>query len=199
MFILYGWWLSLIAGALFYLWFLFTYGSLHDSLNRFLARHADWYLDTYIVTLMTFLIALSILFVALLRTMVMFRQYRFTVDKKAFHLRRGLFRIREIRVPYLQISTIDIEQPYHYRLLGLAQLDIKMNNDSGAAKTITNHKKKMELLFLLPIVDKRVAQQLSNHLMKHSTGELDEEDEEYEYAFDDEIPEDELDDWEPAK
>lgn len=201
MFIKYGWWLSLLSATVAYLGWHFAYGRAGVWLGQFLSNHEDLYLDTYIVTLMTFLVAGSILFIAFLRTYVLFKQYRFTVDKKAFKLRRGLFRIREIRVPYLQVTTVRIEQPYHYRILGLAQVDIILNTDSGISKTIHNHKKKEEQDFLLPLIDKRRAHLLSNHLIKHSTGELDEEDENdgYEYAYEDEIPDDELHEWEVVR
>lgn len=199
MYIKYGWWLSLLAAGIAYLGWQFAYGASGVWLSQFLADHPDWFLDTYIVTLMTFLIAGSILFIAFLRTYVLFKQYKFTVDKKAFKLRRGLFRIREIRVPYLQVTTVRIEQPYHYRILGLAQVDIILNTDSGISKTIHNHKKKEEQDFLLPLIDKSRAHLLSNHLIKHSTGELDEEEDEYEYAYEDEIPDTELHQWEVVR
>ncbi|MFM2415023.1 MAG: hypothetical protein RI911_716 [Candidatus Parcubacteria bacterium] len=199
MFIRYGWWMTILAASIAYLGWQFLYGSAGVWLAGFLERHPDLFLDTFIIILMTFLIALSVLFVALLRTYVLFKQYKFAVDKKAFKLRRGLFRIREIRVPYLQITTVRIEQPYHYRFLGLAQLDVVMNTDASAAKTIHNHKRKEDQLFLLPLIDKNLAHLLSNHLMRHSTGELDEEDDEYEYAYEDEIPEEELHLWETAR
>jgi hypothetical protein len=63
-----------------------------------------------------------------------------------------------------------------------------MNVDTGVARTIANHKKREDQLFLIPLIDKKRAHQLSNHLMKHSTGELDADDmveddpEEYEYV-----------------
>ncbi len=201
MYIKYGWWLSIIAAGMAYLGWQFAYGASGVWLAQFLAEHPDWFLDTYIVTLMTFLVAGSILFIALLRTYVLYKQYKFTVDKKAFKLRRGLFRIREIRVPYLQVTTVRIEQPYHYRILGLAQVDVILNTDSGISKTIHNHKKKEEQDFLLPLIDKKRAHQLSNHLIKHSTGELDAEDEDdgYEYAYEDEIPKEELHQWEVVR
>ena len=84
-------------------------------------------------------------------------------------------------------------------MLGLAQVDIILNTDSGISKTIHNHKRKEEQDFLLPLIDKKRAHLLSNHLIKHSTGELEEEedaDDGYEYAYEDEIPEDELHEWE---
>ncbi len=198
MFLKYGWWLSIITGLLVYLGLQFAYGSAGVWLATFLGNHPEWFLDTFIITLMTFLIAASVFFIALLRTFVLFKQYQFTVDKKAFKLRRGIFRIREIRVPYLQVTTVRIEQPYHYRMLGLAQVDIILNTDSGISKTIHNHKRKEEQDFLLPLIDKKRAHLLSNHLIKHSNGDIDDEESEdgYEYAYEDEIPGDELHEWE---
>ena len=106
-----------------------------------------------------------------------YRQYTFYLDDHAFHLRRGLFRVQEITIPYAQISNVHIEQPYHWRLFGLAQLDITISSTRDSFKL----KKRRE--FLIPCIDKSLARELSRFLVKEASGDEDEDDDD---EYDDE-------------
>ena len=75
-----------------------------------------------------------------------------------------------------------IEQPYHWRLFGLAQLDITISSSREAFRA----RKRRD--FLIPCIDKQLARALSHFLIKEASG--DDEDEDY---LDDDDYEDEED------
>ena len=171
------WWLIAVAAGFFYLSVSISWGALHDATTQFLASNPNWYVDTGMLSQWSALIALSFLIVIYLDVSVRYRRYSFHVDDHAFHLRRGLFRVQEITIPYAQISNVHIEQPYHWRLLGLAQLDITISSSRDALRA----KKRRE--FLIPCIDKPLARALSRFLIEEASGYDDEDDDEY---YDDE-------------
>lgn len=169
-----GWWL-LAGGAVFgYLACAMYFGSLHAGAVQFLTSHPDWFISVDMLAQWSFITSVAFFFVAFLRVSVLYRQYAFYVDEHAFHLRRGLIRIQEITIPYRQISNVHIEQPYHWRLFGLAKLDITISSSREALRI----KKKRD--FLIPTIDKPLAKALSHFLVKRASGEEDEEDLGYE-------------------
>ena len=186
----YGWLLTAIGITLFYLSWLMAYGILRPFSDGFLAQHPGWYVDTTLLAYWIFLVGISFVFVGILRAWVMYRQHTFLVDKHAFHLRRGLFRTRETRIPYAQISNVEIERPYHYRILGLAQLDVTIS--SGDRDTGRSAESRA---FLIPIIDAKLAHALSYHIIRHGSNHAvvddeDNEDDEYEDDQYDEVEDD---------
>lgn len=161
----YGWWLSMLGIMSGYLAYSIYMGPLMERTTTFLAGHQDWYVEKDALALWLALVALSFFLVAYLRTNVIFRMYKFTLDEHAFRLQRGLFRIREITFPYNQISNVNIEQPYHYRMLGLAQLDIISSSDNSSTR-----KKKKQNAYLIPLIDKSIAKELRLQLMRYGSG-----------------------------
>jgi uncharacterized membrane protein YdbT with pleckstrin-like domain len=181
----YCWWILGLAAGSGYFAFAVYAGILHAPMTQFLAAHADWYITTSLLAEWAALFSFGILVIAYARVSVQYRRYTFYVDDHAFHLNRGLFRVQEITIPYKQISNVHIEQPYHWRLLGLAQLDITISSSREAFRT----RKRRD--FLIPCIDKELARSLSHFLIKEASGDDDDDDDDYEN--DDEDYEDEED------
>jgi uncharacterized membrane protein YdbT with pleckstrin-like domain len=86
-----------------------------------------------------------------------YMQHKFMLGEHSFHIRRGIFMIKEKVIPYRHIQNVDIDQPYHYRLLGLAKLDITTARTDNFEDEKSN---------LIPLIDKRLARKLSDFLIK---------------------------------
>ena len=168
--ITYCWWL--IGGAVGsgYLAFKMYFGSWHESSVKFLADHPGWSIDVGMLSQWSALASVALLIIAFLRVLMLYRSYSFYVDDNAFHLSRGLIRVQEITIPYKQISNVHIEQPYHWRLFGLAQLDITISSSRDALRT----RKRRD--FLIPCIDKSLAKALSHFLIRQAAGEEDADD-----------------------
>jgi uncharacterized membrane protein YdbT with pleckstrin-like domain len=173
----YCWWIVAFGIGFAYLAFAISFGSLHALAVQFLASNPSWYVDTGMLAQWTALVSVGFFIVAYLRASMQYRQYAFHVDDHAFHLRRGLLRVQEITIPYAQISNVHIEQPYHWRLFGLAQLDITISSSREALR-LRKHRE-----FLIPCIDKPLARALSRFLVEEASGYDDEDDDEY---YDDE-------------
>ncbi|HVM73594.1 MAG TPA: PH domain-containing protein [Candidatus Paceibacterota bacterium] len=176
----YCWWIIGLAALFCYLAYSIAFGTLNDPTAHFLASHADWYVSPDMLAQWILFVGVGFFIVAYLRVSVQYRQYSFFVDDHAFHLRRGLLRMQEITIPYKQISNVHIEQPYHWRLLGLAQLDITISSSREALRP----RKRRD--FLIPVIDKSLARALSRFLVEEASGygdtydeDGDEEDDEY--------------------
>jgi membrane protein YdbS with pleckstrin-like domain len=180
-----GWWLLAIGAGLVYLSYAMYLGSLNAWTVAYLSSHADWYVTVDMISLWILLTGVSFVFVGYIRASVLYRKHSYYVDDHAFHLRRGLFRVEDITIPYTQISNVHIEQPYHWRLLGLAQLDITISSSRDPFK---HTKRRRE--FLIPVIDKRHAKSLAHFLIKRAAGEDDDL-----YEEDDDV-EDELEELE---
>jgi membrane protein YdbS with pleckstrin-like domain len=66
--------------------------------------------------------------------------------------------VKEKVIPYRHIQNVDIEQPYHYRVFGIAKLNIT----TARAENLEQNKG----LNLIPIIDKNLARKLSDFLIK---------------------------------
>lgn len=176
-----GWWLIIIAAALLYAAYEIYFGQLQSGATQFLAAHPSWYVSPQMVSQWLLFFAIAVLLVAYLRASVLYREYSFHVDQHALHLRRGLIRVQEITIPYHQISNIHIEQPYHWRFLGLAELDITI---SSSRESLSKVMKRQD--FLIPCIDRSLARELSHFLAREASGEDDEVDEELEEEDDSE-------------
>ena len=80
--------------------------------------------------------------------------------------------VKEKVIPYRHIQNVDIEQPYHYRLFGVARLNITtarldtfaeadVDGDPKKAKKYLMHDKNN----LIPIIDKKIAKELAHFLV----------------------------------
>jgi membrane protein YdbS with pleckstrin-like domain len=165
-FAVYAWWLTLIGIGFLCLAYAIYWGPMVAWTQGFLGGYPDLYITNDMLATWVALLGFSFLLVAYLRANVMFRQYKFTLDEHAFRLQTGLFRIREYTFPYTQIANVHIEQPYHWRMLGLASVDIISSSDN------VNHSEKRKAgTFLIPVIDKKLAKQLRLQLLRYGSGE----------------------------
>jgi uncharacterized membrane protein YdbT with pleckstrin-like domain len=187
----YGWWLSAIGIGLIYLSYAMYFGNLQTSAEEFLSSHPEWFISVGMLSQWCLLLGISFILVAYLRANVMYRSYKFILDEYALHLHRGIFFIHETTIPYQQISNVHIDRPYHFRMCGLAKLDIVTSSDNSR-----EDEKPRDRRFLFPIIDIKVARKLSKVLLegtvqnnhkKHRIIKRDEEntDQEHEDSEDD--------------
>lgn len=181
-FFVYGWWLSLIGIGLGYLSYALYWGPLAAWASRILGRYPDLYITNGMVALWIGLTSFCFFFVAVLRAHVEYRQFKFSLDEHSFRIQKGLFRIREYTFPYNQVANVHIEQPYHWRALGLASVDIVSASDVFD----TSYKKKKGD-YLIPVMDKRIAKQLRSQILRYGSGERSP----YEDMYPDEVYEEE--------
>ena len=110
------------------------------------------------------LLAISIFLIAYIRVNVIYSHYKFVLGEHAFHLKKGLFFTRENTIPYQQISNVHIARPYHYRIFGIAQLDIVTAGDKSIDRMSNKTKE-----YLIPIIDVSIARELSKMLMEFAS------------------------------
>lgn len=91
------------------------------------------------------------------------------LDDHSFHIRRGIFMIKEKVIPYRHIQNVDLEQPYHYRIFGVARLNITtaridVFDDEPKGKSGQKHETHGKTN-LIPIIDKKIAKELAHYLV----------------------------------
>ncbi len=122
----------------------------------------DWFstIDTIITIGILNLWIASLIFCVILLILVStierYIQHRFLLSEHSFHVRRGIFMVKEKVIPYRHIQNVDIERPYHYRILGLSKLDITTARTDNFEDEKSN---------LLPLIDKNLARKLSEFLV----------------------------------
>jgi uncharacterized membrane protein YdbT with pleckstrin-like domain len=171
----------LIKGSKIYLPFLFLwvylsykikFGNLNSVFyNFFEKRYDSWYISGDFALIILWLCVLSWGFVIFLVARVLYRQYKFMLDDHAFHVKRGLFFIKEIVIPYSHIQNVEIKQPVLFRIFGLAELDITtLGNNNNVIEDVKKHKAKTNLL---PVIDKRMAKVLAHELILRGSHKQD--------------------------
>jgi membrane protein YdbS with pleckstrin-like domain len=167
-------WLFLLNSGNFFLvlfslalWFTYSisFTDKKTSFENFFINHPNLYIDGQFVVMMLWLTLLGYFMVVILRAWVLYRQYKFMLDENAFYVRRGIFFIKEVVIPYRQIQNVEIKRPYLYRFIGLAQLDT--TTIGGESAILTSGKKKRNLL---PIVDYHIAKALAHELVHRGGG-----------------------------
>jgi len=99
----------------------------------------------------------GIVILLLVSTFERYHQHKFVLSEHSFNIRRGFFMTKEKVIPYRHIQNVDIEQPYHYRIIGLAKLNITTARMDNFDDSKTN---------LIPIIDKVIARKLSEFLIQ---------------------------------
>jgi membrane protein YdbS with pleckstrin-like domain len=99
----------------------------------------------------------SIVIIVLVSAFERYIQHKFLLGEHSFHIRRGVFMVKEKVIPYRHIQNVDIDRPYHYRLLGLSKLDITTARLDNFEDENSN---------LIPLIDKNLAKQLLDFLIK---------------------------------
>ncbi len=126
------------------------------------APFKDWLstLDTIItvgiLNLWVASLILSVFILIFISTIERYIQHRFLLSEHSFHVRRGIFMVKEKVIPYRHIQNVDIDRPYHYRILGLSKLDITTARTDNFEDEKSN---------LIPLIDKRLARKLSEFLI----------------------------------
>lgn len=99
---------------------------------------------------------LCIIILIFISTVERYIQHRFLLSEHSFHVRRGIFMVKEKVIPYRHIQNVDIDRPYHYRILGLSKLDITTARTDNFEDEKSN---------LIPLIDKKLARKLSEFLV----------------------------------
>jgi membrane protein YdbS with pleckstrin-like domain len=189
LFIVYGWWLALIGIIFLYLAWSLNFGGLYVWMQDMLANNPNWIFTPGMISQWALLLGLSFLLLAYVRVWEMHHKYKFMLDEHAFHVHRGILFIHETTIPYHQISSVHVARPYHYRLFGLAQLDIV----TAADKSIESMSEKKK--YLIPIIDISIARPLSQHLLKRAAKSKNRQPQHMEYEDDDsDLDDDEFED-----
>lgn len=142
-----------------------NFGRLSSSVDNYLTT--EWYgaLSKLLLSSWIIMIAFSVALVGHLRTYVMYRQHKFHLTANAFHVRRGIFSIKEIVIAYHQIQNVDIRRPLHYRMLGLSKIDISLSNNMP----VETHLKGSNQTSLLPVLEKKLARGLAHELVRRGS------------------------------
>lgn len=144
-------------------------GSTGNWTTEFLQTHFDGIITKKLLTLWLLLSALSVCIVLFISLFEHFAQHKFMLDDHSFHIRRGILMIKEKVIPYRHIQNVDLEQPYHYRLFGVARLNITTaridvfddeRKGKGGQKAEPHAKNN-----LIPIIDKKIAKELAHYLV----------------------------------
>ncbi len=117
----------------------------------------DTIITVGILNLWTISLMISILILVFVSAFEMYIQHKFLLGEHSFHVRRGIFMVKEKVIPYRHIQNVDIDRPYHYRLLGLSKLDITTARLDNFEDEKAN---------LIPLIDKNLAKKLSDFLIK---------------------------------
>ncbi len=162
LYIKHAWLFVLVSAGLSYLAWSIYAGGLNPRAEDFFGGHPDWYITPTMFAEWVLMLAVSVLLIGSMRARIMYAHYKFLLDDHAFNLQQGFFFTRETTIPYQQISNVNITRPYHYRIFGIAQLDILTAADKSAMTESKKDAKKM----LIPVIDVSIARELSKQLME---------------------------------
>lgn len=155
--------LSLFIVGLCYLAWAIYLGPLRLKAEEWLFSHYSYVTIDMLVSWILML-AFSLLVVILLETWVIYRQYVFRLDEHALRIKKGIFNIKEIVLPYHHIQNVEIKRPYLYSFLGLVTIDIIVGNN--ATYEHEGEKNKHREASMIPVLDKKIAAELSKELIR---------------------------------
>jgi membrane protein YdbS with pleckstrin-like domain len=164
----YGKFFTLFSFGALFLAYSITYSNLRERTTSWLLANYD-YVEVWLVAQWLLMFALSFFLVGFLRVWIMYRQYRFKLEKHAFHVKHGIFLIKEYIIPYHQIQNVEIRRPYLYAPFGLVEFDIILSTDLNVQRN--PHTKKSTLI---PVTDKKRAKALLNELIHRGAGATEE-------------------------
>mgnify|MGYP000703375461 CR=1 FL=1 len=140
--------------------------------TEFLATHFNGIISKAMLTSWFAMAAFGVCVILFVGLFEHYAQHKFMLDDHSFHIRRGIFMVKEKVIPYRHIQNVDLEQPYHYRLFGIARLNITTARvdtfaDEGADIDPKTGKKRVahEKNNLIPIIDKKIAKELAHYLV----------------------------------
>jgi len=100
-------------------------GSMKDFIGQAFSQGSQNHLISSIasfVALVLLFVAIIMFLVGYIIALISYRNYTFTLEEFGLKLRKGIFNIEEITVPYRQIQGVDVVQPIVYRLFGVSRL-----------------------------------------------------------------------------
>jgi len=156
--------LSAFLGASSYFFYYTEKGK--TALTAYLLTHNS-FITSDLISLGLLLGSVSFLFFAFIESSVFYRQYKFSLDNHSLKIRKGIFLIKEIVVPYHHIQNVEINTSYFLLPFGLVTLDI-ITNSSNTFEGAREGKAKREPLF--PLMDRRLATALSRELIRRGAG-----------------------------
>lgn len=118
------------------------------------------------VASIAFLLSLLFLLAAVLFGWIEYINYRFILDENAFRVRRGILSKEEVAIPYRQIQNVNIERSFFDQIMGLSQLIILTASHEDEDEPI-----KVEPEGILPSLDKNLARQIQDDLLKRASVE----------------------------
>ncbi len=153
---------TLITIALIYLMFAINTGAIGTATDAFLAGHFGGIVTATMLTQWLGLIVGAVIIFMAIMMYEHHAQHKFMLDDHSFHIRRGILMVKEKLIPYRHIQNVDLEQPYHYRIFGVVRLNIT----TARVDTFTDEKdKKYDSKHLIPLMDKKLAKELSHFLV----------------------------------
>ncbi|MES2985976.1 MAG: PH domain-containing protein [Patescibacteria group bacterium] len=138
-------------------------GPTGEWTTNFLSTNFDGVITKGLLTLWFTLGIISMAIIIFISLFEHFAQHKFMLDDHSFHIRRGIFMIKEKVIPYRHIQNVDLEQPYHYRIFGVARLNIttaRIDIFEDGQKEESRGKNN-----LIPIIDKKLAKELAHYLV----------------------------------
>jgi uncharacterized membrane protein YdbT with pleckstrin-like domain len=107
------------------------------------------------------LLAIVLFGVGALMALLQYRFFTFTLEEFDLRLRKGIFNIQEITIPYRQIQNVDIVRSFLYRIFGISKLVIMSAGhdedltDNAVTSTVFNP------------IDKELAEEVRIPLERH--------------------------------
>lgn len=155
-------WYVIFSILLFYLAYALYFGSLREPATNYFNEHPGWYMTPGLLAQLILYTAIGFLFMGYTMTEYYYRHIRFIIDEHAFTLLRGLYFTHETTIPYQQITNVHVYRPIHYKIFGVAKVDIVTAADRSMESLENYHMKK----FLVPLIDASLARKLSRFLLR---------------------------------
>ncbi len=107
-------------------------------------------------------LAIVIFLITLIVAWLIYINYLFMLSDDALKIRRGVFSREEIAIPYRQIQDVDIDQSFVDRIWGVARLVVLTAGHEDEPQP------EGESEGILPVIDKKLAEQLQAELLKRT-------------------------------
>jgi len=111
------------------------------------------------VVMLIFMLGLVALVMSLVAARIEYRNYTFTFEEFGLKLKRGLFRLTEVSIPYRQMQDVDVERGFTHQLTGTSRVVI---NSAGHEEAAEHN----ETDIVLDPIDKEVAEDIRAMLQR---------------------------------
>ncbi len=173
-----------ISPAIFLLFVVFIIAIAWDTLSQGLANTGDvlgqfpFLAGSSIASLMPSFI-LIIIFLAIilgclgaLIALLKYRFFTFTVEEFDLRLKKGIFNIEEITIPYRQMQNVDVVRSLLYRIFGISKLIIMSAGhdedptDEATTSTVFNPIDRNLAEEIRTLLERRIGIQIIEHIEK---------------------------------